>query len=366
MSFLCDYDSNSKISYTEFGQINTSFPLKSSQAFVDACQFLNEWYSNKTEFTFSTSGSTGNPKEITFNREQIMAAALASINALHLTKSDFFLNTLSISRIASIMAIIRAQLIQAPMCIAVPHADVLSQIPDAHPFTVVSLVPNQLPIKFDENMRAKLNRFQTILIGGSSMGDAMIKELSLLNTNVYQTYGMTETLSHIALRKINQDRFLYPLPGIGIRLSDKNNLEIQAPYLSLDWIQTHDEAIIHSDGGFEILGRSDDVIISGAHKIPSVKIEQTLNNYWKQWQATCFMVATPDEKLGAVAVVLVYVNNPDYMIDIEKSFLELLTNKNLNIHPFDYPKKLHFIRRIIYNAGGKPDKPAMLALLNRV
>ena len=190
-------------------------------------RLIEDWYGNKEEYQFKTSGSTGTPKTITLNRQQILDSAQRTIKVFNLNSQLTALIALNLDYIAGFMMLIRA--LEAKMNIHYfePTSDPFENLlPDQRYF--MALVPLQFQ-KLTEK-KHQLNNVDSIIIGGSSLSSDLKKKSSKFEFSIYETYGMTETVSHIALRHIISDEsnnHFQVLDGIQIRSSSDNCLEIK-------------------------------------------------------------------------------------------------------------------------------------------
>jgi len=311
-----------------------------------------KWLCQDNEFSFKSSGSTGEPKNYSFSRQQIKASVDATISALQISKNDHLLLCMNPDSIGSAMLIIRALESGADLTYLNAKAEITINISIKHPFTITSLVPYQLikSLEVDETAIGKLNGFRKILIGGAAIPFWLEKKIANLNSDCYHTYGMTETLSHIALRQIGKDKFFKPLAGVQIKLDFEECINICSEATNNEWVFTNDIAQLNTDGTFEILGRKDFVINSGAVKIHPEKVEKEIAKYLTE-KLSCklnFIIsAIPDEKLGQKCVLLFEGEKDDDLASLDfKIFLPKYEN----------PKSIYFISDFIFTPNGKIDR----------
>ena len=305
--------------------------------------FLNEWFSDSDFVLVQTSGSTGEPKPIELPKSVMQKSAERTIEYLGLQKNDRLLLSLPCRYIAGKMMVIRAIVGQMNLIAVDPATDF--DFLEQEKFDFGAMVPNQV-FKLMEQTSGieKLQNIRNLLIGGSGISSAMEAQISPLSSRVVITYGMTETASHIAIRELSGIRKsdLYQcLPGISVSLSENDCLQIHLPEFS-ESLQTNDLAELQSDTSFQILGRSDSVIISGGIKYSpealEKKLEQVINERF-------VISSVPDEKLGE-KLTLVIEGNPQDTAILEQKINDLLT-------AFERPKVICFLEHFPTTISGK-------------
>lgn len=267
-------------------------------------EFIIRWLKGDQTFTLNTSGSTGTPKEITVTRSQLIHSARRTIRALGLSADNTALVCLDTKYIAGKMMLVRALEANMKIVAVEPSSDPVNGLPVQPDFG--AFVPLQLDAMLkDEKSVNRLNQFKVIILGGASVSTALMEKIRGLSCAVYATYGMTETVSHIALQKLNgadaRDYF-ETLPGIKIHTDARDCLVIELPDFR-EPIITHDIVQLISNTGFKILGRYDNVINSGGVKlVPETlekKIELLLAN------RAFFIAGVNDDRLGQKLVLIV-------------------------------------------------------------
>ena len=257
-----------------------------SNSFVS--KFLTSWISGSKAFQIETSGSTGEPKSITLKRKWMETSALQTIDILSLWNENI-LCCLPCNKIGGLMMVVRALAGGFDISINEPKADPLHKINPEHEFTFISLVPAQLVcIMESQESLKKLNRFRTVLVGGANVSNEIIDQIQTLVPDVHLTYGMTETCSHIALKKLNNE----PWPSfkvnayVDIKTDDKGQLSIKGFQTGEEWIHTKDIVKIHDSNSFDFMGRSDFMINSGGNKIFPEALEQKIKMLflYKNWK----------------------------------------------------------------------------------
>ncbi|MBA99467.1 MAG: hypothetical protein CMN34_00900 [Saprospirales bacterium] len=249
-------------------------------------------------FSFQTSGSTGKPKNISIHREQIMASALTSLTFFELTAGQRVLLCLSTERIGGCMLLYRAVLGQLEVFVTEPSRSVPCELP----VDFTSLVPLQFHA-LRENNPEHFNQLGTILLGGSPIDQDTESFIQGLDNEVYQSFGMTETVSHIALRKVGYESAYTCLPNISVAKGDQNELLISAPSITgQEILRTQDVVSIINDKQFIWKGRLDFAINSGGVKIYPEEVEALC----AQKIAEPLVVSSAQDKaLGSIIVLCI-------------------------------------------------------------
>ncbi len=265
-----------------------------------AFQFLSDWFSDTTHITVQTSGSTGKPKQLQVSKEMMRVSAQKTLNYLQLKPQDTALLCLSADYIAGKMMLVRSIIGQLTIYIQEPSSSPLKDFPYSVDFSAM------VPMQVFEQLKVKdsLNRVSKLLIGGGAVSAQMQEALQAVNTACYESYGMTETVSHIALRKINgceaQTGFSC-MEKVSVSLDERECLKITSPDLLAEPLQTNDCAEIFPNGEFRILGRIDNVINSGGIKIQPEEIEHKIAPFFTKPFAVS---SIPDEKLGEKLILV--------------------------------------------------------------
>lgn len=310
--------------------------------------FVREWRSGAGHFEFQTSGSTGEPAKVTFTRQQLVASARRSVEAFDLHSGATALVCLNPRYVAGRMMLVRAFVNDMKIIAVEPSSNPLADVNAAVDF--LALVPLQLQTMIESGLVARLRQVRTIIIGGASMSRALRKRiLAELSGNVYQTYGMTETLTHVALDRIDDEEAKFTaLPGVRITLDERGCLVIQSG-LTEGTVVTNDIAELLSDGVFRLLGRYDNVINSGGVKLIPEVIEKKAEAAFARlnMQNNFFIAGMPHDRLGAQVTIFVEgVASAD-----EKIRLENELRKTLDM--YEIPRKLHFLPAFVYTENGK-------------
>ncbi len=268
-------------------------------------EFLEVWHNDSPFLQVQTSGSTGAPKPMAVEKRRMLASARITCDFLGLKPGDTALLCMPLDYIAGKMMVVRA-LERSLRLVSVPpsghplaHEAASSQV-----FDFAAMVPlqvyNSLQVPAE---RSRLMQIRQLIIGGGAIDDALAEALRDFPHAVWSTYGMTETLSHIALRRLNgpeaSDCYT-PFPSVRLSLSADGCLIIEAPAVCDGPLQTNDIAELLPDGRFRILGRKDNVICSGGIKIQIEEVERQLRPHL---QSPFLITRRPDSKFGEVCVL---------------------------------------------------------------
>jgi O-succinylbenzoic acid--CoA ligase len=276
-----------------------------SKAFI---KFKTEWDYNDSIEVF-TSGSTGKPKKIFIPKEKMILSATKTIRFFNLQEGINALVCISLETIAGKMMLVRSLVGKWNLTIVEPTANPLLNIDENIDF--VALVPLQLERILIESPD-KIQRIKTIIVGGAPVSSSLINLLKDNEMTVYQTFGMTETVSHIALRKIGKETDAFYKTVDGVEVSDLDgNLLIHYPELFDEPLRTNDLVKIISSKEFEWFGRSDFMINSGGLKLNPEKIEQKLAELIP---FSFFITGLNDDRFGQ-KLALVIENNSNFIPD---------------------------------------------------
>ena len=259
--------------------------------------FISDWLNQKQQFSFHSSGSTGKPKKIDLSREVLAYSAQQTLNYLglngHSTKN--MLLCLSPKVIGGTMLILRALIVDADVKVVAPNSN-FQELSEG--YDLASMVPIQLK-KMVTSQPMALNRFRNILIGGAALDPSIEDSLRGLKPNFFHTYGMTETASHVAIRRLHEENY-HTLGDIVLGL-DEGRLKLKGTVTGGNWLQTNDLVEITSERSFRWLGRSDFIINTGGIKVNPEKIEQLLAD---QIKGIFAVSAQPDSQLGERIVLV--------------------------------------------------------------
>lgn len=294
-------------------------------------KFILEWFDDNNYVELTTSGTTGAPKIIRLQKSAMVNSALATAEFFNLKANCKALHCLPTQYIAGKMMLVRALVLGWDLDLVKPNNHPLDGNTAVYDFA--AMVPLQV-----EKSLTQLHRVQKIIIGGAKLSSTLTAALKQLSTEVYETYGMTETITHIAAKKV-QDNAFSVLPGILITTDKRNCLVIEAPRLSEEKITTNDVVEIIDGNRFIWLGRFDNVINSGGVKLFPEKIEEKL---FGKIPHRFFVIGKPDETLGE-KLILVIESDP---YTIENSVFDTLDK-------YEKPKEVLFVPKFSETETGK-------------
>lgn len=285
----------------------------------DLALFIQKWLDKNDFIEVKTSGSTGLPKLIKHPKSAMLGSAKLTCDYLELKPGMNALLCLSTNNIAGMMMVVRAFERGLNLITVSPGSHPLEAVNDNINIDFAAMVPAQVYNSIKESkQRQVLDSISNLIVGGAPISFHLAQEIKDLNGKVYSTFGMTETISHVALQKINgndsSDRYNI-LHGISIELGDKGNLVIHAPHLSPDPIITNDAVEITSSTTFRWLGRLDHVINSGGYKIYAEVVENKIAPIIASLMPITdenenlathryFIGSLPDDKLGERLVLI--------------------------------------------------------------
>lgn len=331
-----------------------------TENYTNSLDFIKKWQNGQQYFRLHTSGSTGQPKAIELTRVQMQASVKITQNALGLSSENTALICLNTNYIAGTMMLARCLEIGMKAVIVEPSSNPLKSLPDDISIDFAAFVPLQIKTIIDEGYAEQLNKIKKIIVGGAAIEQRLLTDIQKLQSDIYSTYGMTETVSHIALQKLNganKSDFYELLNGIEALTDDRGCLKICGPVTNHQWIQTNDIVEWQDERHFKVIGRADNIINSGGVKIQLEKVEQAIAALHLLY-SRFFCWHEPDEKLGQ-KLILVIENQED------KSLTEKLrTELTKALSKYEIPKKIVFISKFIETPTTKIDKKKTVESLN--
>ena len=344
-----------------FNPHNANYPEPVNSFQEEVFDFCRQWKLGKNEFLFHTSGSTGKPKPIYLSRLSMIESANMTMDWLHLQEGDNVLLCLPIEYIAGAMMLVRALVLKLNIVLVEPSQNPLEEITKPINIHLASFVTTQWStiLQSNPNLFTFFSEVKGILIGGSeltSFVELLTKEIQL---PIFQTYGMTETSSHIAFRQISSEDAIYQcLKGVQIKLNDQGCLCIHSPSTLNQWIETNDVAELIHVNQFSILGRNDFAINSGGRKIHPEIIEKCCHSFFAQHSITCktFAYGLDDDFFGQKLVLFIET------IDELNIQLQLIEYLKLNLESWEVPKQFIILPEFLYTKTGKIDRPNTLTL----
>ena len=309
-------------------------------------EFLSEWNNDSLFVHVQTSGSTGAPKPMLAEKRRMLASARITNDFLGLHEGDTALLCMSLDYIAGKMMVVRSMERGLKLLTVEPSGHPLnhSQLAiDDCQIDFAAMVPLQVynTLQVPEE-RKRLLQIRHLIIGGGAIDEALGAELKNFPNAVWSTYGMTETLSHIALRRLSGPEasdWYMPFPSVKVSLSEDGCLVIDAPEVCPERLVTNDIAEI-SPQGFRILGRKDNVICSGGIKIQIEEVESRLRPFLR---VPYLISKRPDPKFGEVSVLLT-----EGSIDEARQICERILPK------YYLPRHYLHVDRIPLTETGKP------------
>lgn len=337
-------------------------------------KFLRTWNSPSHRLLVYTSGSTGMPKPIWVDKNKMLNSARITCDFLGLKPGNVALLCMSLDYIAGKMMVVRS--IERQLCLIVEQ-------PNGHPLSDESLLQDgsmalDTPIDFAAMVpmqvynslqvpkeRERLSKIKNLIIGGGAIDEALEAELRQMPNAIWSTYGMTETLSHIALRRISgpdASEWYQPFGSVNIQLNEESCLVIDAPLVSSGVLVTNDIAEVavkratdgkHSVTYFRIKGRKDNVICSGGIKIQIEEAERILKPYLSE---PFMIVKNKNEKFGEIAVIITQDPHLEKVRDICVQHLP----------QYWAPREYMFMNQLPLTETGKPRRTVLLDKLLKV
>ncbi|MDD5149247.1 MAG: AMP-binding protein [Flavobacterium sp.] len=307
--------------------------------------FLLDWFDEKSYIELKTSGTTGMPKIIKIEKQAMLDSALATGDFFGLKPGDTMLHCLPTNYVAGKMMFVRSLILGLEMKFVEPTSNPLKDIDEK--FDFCAMVPLQAKNSLE---KLKTKQIKKLIIGGVKVHKALEEELVKLPIEIYETYGMTETITHIAAKRIGEEAFTV-LPNVKVSVDDRQCLVIKAKNISSHKIVTNDIVNLISDTQFAWEGRYDNIINSGGIKLMPEQIEDKLSTLIPR---RYFVSGQADEVLGAKAVLFVE-GEP---IEIGESVFDVLEK-------FEKPKEIVFIPKFKETATGKIMRRESLELVEQ-
>ena len=287
--------------------------------------FLLDWFNDKPYLEILTSGTTGEPKIIKVEKQAMVNSAIATGDFFDLSPGNSALNCLPVKYIAGKMMFVRAFILGLDM-------------------DFIAMVPLQA-----ENSLSQIDQIKKLIVGGVRISSNLINKLQKTKCEVYETYSMTETVTHIAAKKIGEEAFTV-FPNIEISQDDRHCLIITSENLNVDKIVTNDVVEIVSDNEFIWLGRQDNIINSGGIKLIPEQIENKLSIKLK---GRFFVAGLPDDTLGEKLVL--FIEGDEYNLD-SSTFDDL--------DKYEKPKEIKFIANFPETETGKVKRNEIVASIS--
>lgn len=293
--------------------------------------FLMYWFDNSPVIEMHTSGTTGQPKMITVEKQAMVNSALATGEFFGLEAGIKALHCLPTQYVAGKMMLVRAFILGWDLDLVAPSSHPLDRNDTIYDFG--AMVPLQAQHSLD-----KLSQVKKLILGGAKVGTSLAETLAKVPSEIYETYGMTETITHIAAKKVGEEAFTV-LPNVRISEDDRHCLVIDPYAICKEPVVTNDVVKLVDSRHFIWLGRIDNVINSGGVKLFPEQIEEKLSH---KIDRRFFVKGEPDEELGEKLVL--YVEGAPF--DINPDIFRKLSK-------FEKPKKILFVEKFTETATGK-------------
>lgn len=317
-------------------------------------KFLLDWQDTNPFMEAKTSGSTGLPKTIKLSKQAMVNSAIATGDFFKIKPGDKVLLCLPASYIAGKMMLVRAMVLGLELDLIKPK-------------TVLDLNPNKqyhfaamVPMQVQKNVK-NIGNIINLIVGGAQVSNQLKEAIQSLNTKVYETYGMTETVSHIAVKPINNlhnsntnslvNQSFKTLPNIAISQDNRGCLVIEAPLIAEKTIVTNDVVKLHSDSSFEWIGRFDNVINSGGIKLFPEQIEAKLQGKINE---RFFITSDTDETLGERVILIIEANSNS----LKSSVFE-------GLGAFERPKVIYAVENFVETTSGKVQRKKTMELVKK-
>lgn len=319
------------------GQAALAF-MESEHAFEkELGTFILDWLSPDSKIILQTSGTTGSPKKFPFDKQALVNSALTTGQFFNLLPGQNALHCLPAKYIAGKMMLVRALVLGLHLDVVPPSGTPLKELHTLYDF--VAMTPFQA-----EHSIGTLATIKTLIIGGGAVAIPLKKALLDHQINAFETYGMTETLSHIAVRKMDAPSAEFMvLPNVSIRQDQRNCLVIDAPHLGVENLITNDEIEQIAADRFRLIGRIDHVVNSGGIKLHPEVIESKISDALKY---PFFIGGIADGTLGERLVLAVVTSS--------SNIKEIITALNAApLDPYERPKSVLFYEQFQKTATGK-------------
>ncbi|MCF8274726.1 MAG: AMP-binding protein [Flavobacteriaceae bacterium] len=293
--------------------------------------FLIDWLDSKTFIKVKSTGTTGKPKLIKLDKQAMVNSSIFTGDFFNLAPGDKALHCLPAQYIAGKMMLVRAMVLGLELDLIEPSSHLVFNSKKSYDFCAM------LPIQL-QNSISKVGNIKNIILGSVKVSNELIEAIKDFPANIYETFGMTETVTHIALRALNNFKTdervkstFKTLPDIFVSQDERGCLVINSPHLSKTSITTNDIVKLHSETEFEWFGRFDNVINSGGVKIFPETVEEKL---FGKIDGKFFIASEKDEKLGE-QVILILENDSN---NIDASIFNVLDK-------YEKPKKIYTVNK---------------------
>ncbi len=336
-----------RIPFTEYRKLNEFVP--DNLFLKDIVDFLDTWFDDALEdVEVITSGSTGSPKIIRHSKSAMTKSALKSAAVFSYIKGHRTLLGLPVKYIAGKMMLVRAIVSELDIVLEAPTVtELLENMNDTEMFHFIPMTPFQFSEGYYK-YPTKFNRIKTILLGGAPITSEVNDILSKIDTAIYHGFGMTETITHIAVKKLNHGKqeFYHTLTGVKVSTDNESRLIITADHIE-GIIQTNDVVELKDETSFRWLSRWDNVINSGGIKLYPEQIESKLASCI---HASFFIYGEVDARLGHRPVLFMEASNID-LSELQECFVKTLDK-------YERPNKIYSLKTFLRTANGKIKRKA--------
>jgi o-succinylbenzoate---CoA ligase len=317
--------------------------------------FIVEWYDDNDFVIVHTSGSTGPPEHVKIKKKRLISSARMTLNYLRLREGDRALLSLPCDYIAGKMMLVRSLIGNLNLTVIEPRGNPLENLEEG--FDFAAMIPLQVHnVLNGSDGGKKIESIRKLIIGGGAIPAQLEESLKELNNEIFSTYGMTETVSHIALRRLNgakRSPYYTILPGVTINKDANDCLVIDAPDIADSLVRTRDVVRIIDKNIFEVLGRLDNVINSGGIKYNPEDIERKLEELISE---RFIISSVPDARLGDKMVLIIETSDPR---KYESSDFKNSVNAKLPV--FERPKDLFFLEHFHETGNSKIQRKKIIA-----
>lgn len=329
---------------------------------IDVWKFINAWFDDEPHIIVHTSGSTGTPKAIALPKEKVRNSALMTAQYLDLGEGSTALLSLSANYIAGKMMIVRAIENEWHLWATEPSNQPLAAVPPQLKLDLVAWVPSQLQAMLDMGdpiLTQNIQSIGNIIIGGSPVQPELAERLKHFPNRIFETFGMTETISHIAMKRLSdptaQNLFETTDPSIILGQDERDCLVIIAPSLADAPVITNDIIALTDERHFRWLGRVDNVVNSGGIKLFPETLEQQIQPLVQQ---RFFLAGIPDVQLGQKLVMV--LEGPPLNAKQTEQLKERL---QATLNRYEMPRAIYSLDQLKETPTHKINRNATLKLL---
>lgn len=319
--------------------------------------FIKEWFSEDGKILMKTSGSTGEPKQITLSREHMINSARATAKFFDLESGSKALLCLPLGFIAGRMMLVRSMVLGWQLDVV--ESTSKPEISEDKIYDFSAMVPLQLNNSID-----RLKNIKMLIVGGGEVSDSILNKIISFETKIYATYGMTETITHIALSPLNRsagrktkETIFRALQGVTLTTDHRECLVINAPHISSEEVVTNDIVDLKSEDSFKWLGRYDNVINSGGVKLIPEIIESRYKNLLNH---EYFVTGIADKVLGEKLVLVIEGKEKVLILEqihnIHKELIDV-------VQKYEIPKEIVFVKNFARTQTGKINRVRTIELL---